>query len=101
MNRPVAERLRAAADRVDQLPASLPDPKVDVHGTHVHVAWRDATAHVGRAVIEALPGNWKTSDSFMYRTDPGGVVTMWWVYFEKVQPVSSVNPADLLAEAAS
>ena len=100
MTRTIVDSLRAAADRVEQLPDHLPDPGFDITADHVHARWREATEHQGRKILEALPGDWRTSDSFMYRSDDGPV-TMWWVYFAQVVPVSTVNPAALLAEATA
>jgi hypothetical protein len=99
MTRPVATTLRAAADRIDALPANVPDPSVEVVRNRIHVRWNNADAGTARAVVAALPGAWNPFENFMYLTGDAGV--MWWVNFALVEPVAMVDAKALLAEVAS
>lgn len=102
MSRPIAETLRAIADRLDALPAGLPDPTgVELIRGKAHVRWSDASAATARSVLTNLPGEWRPSETFMYRSDDSAVA-MWWIYLHRpAVPPAVVDPAELLAEVAS
>ena len=105
MSRHIADTLRAAAERIDALPADMPDPSsVETsRAGSVHVRWSDASANTARAVLAALPGPWQPSETFMYRLgDEGDVVRMWWINLATPPaPRAVADPAALLAEAVT
>jgi hypothetical protein len=100
VTRPVSTTLRAAADRIDALPADVPDPSVEVVRNRIHVRWNNADAGTARAVVAALPGAWNPFEDFMYLTDVVDPGVMWWINFATVEPVAVVDARALLAEVA-
>jgi hypothetical protein len=105
--RPVSETLRAIADRLDALPAHLPDPAVTVYqGADPTVSWHGADAETARAVMAALPGEWEAWASYITR--PGdGAIHRWVVHLATVETEQTVtrsapvaDPATLVAESS-
>lgn len=105
--RPVSETLRAVAARLDQLPPHLPDPAVTVYqGAYPTVSWHRADAETARAILAALPGEWKAHGTYLSRDDEG-VVRGWSVHLATAETEQTVtrsapvaDPAALLAEAS-
>jgi hypothetical protein len=98
-SRPTADTLRAAADRIDALPADVPDPSVEVtEKGFVHVRWHGVDADVARRILAAIPGRWDPYPTSMHLA--AGEV-MWWINFAIVEPVAVVDARALLAEVAS
>jgi hypothetical protein len=100
MTRPITTTIRAAADRIDALPANVPDPSVEVGASgYVALHWHKADETTARAVLAAMPCDWMPGRTHLWATVEPSVQA--WIHFATVPAVAVVDAKALLAEVGA
>lgn len=92
----LAETLRAAAMRVEALPADVPPPAISVRPGRVQAAWHDCTAEDARTIIAASASEaWVGAGTYMYLSTNDDLIEFWIIYPENATPAVAFSLADV------